>query len=212
MEMTPREARIEAWDRKYQGAHPRWRGPPEPGIHPPEGARVLELGCGDGKTLRGLVGARREVIGLDFSRAGLTSLRARSADNGEFQLVQADGSHLPFAPGSFGVVVAHHFFEHFEAMERREAAAEAVRVLSWKGALYLRAFSSKDMRAGKGSPIEPSTFMREGIPYHYFEEGEVQPLFRGLTIESIRTDTSEKRFAGEPRKRAVIVAVLRKSL
>ena len=73
--MTSREASIEAWDRKYQGAHPRWRGPAALGFQLPDEARVLELGCGDGKTLRGLVGARREVIGLDFSRRGLTSLR-----------------------------------------------------------------------------------------------------------------------------------------
>ena len=149
---------------------------------------------------------------MDFSRKGLTSLRARSADEGEFQLVQADGSHLPFTPESFGVIVAHHFFEHFKAMERKEAAAETVRVLCLNGMLYLRVFSSKDMRAGKGSLIEPSTFMREGIPYHYFEEDELHPLFRGLTLESIRTEISEKRFFGEPRKRAVIVASLRKSL
>ena len=210
--MTSRGARIEAWDRKYQGVHPRWRGPPEPGIQLPEGARALELGCGDGKTLRGLVGAGREVIGVDFSRKGLISLRARSADESIFQLVQADGSHLPFTNESFGVVVAHHFFEHFEALERKEVAAEVARVLGRKGILYLRAFSSLDMRAGKGRPIEPSTIMREGIPYHYFEEDELHPLFRGLTLESIRTEISEKRFFGEPRKRAVIVASLRKSL
>jgi ubiquinone/menaquinone biosynthesis C-methylase UbiE len=210
--MTSREARIEAWDRKYRGAHPRWRGPPEPGILLPERARVLELGCGDGKTLRGLVGGSRDVVGLDFSWEGLTSLRSRSVDEDGFQLVRADGSHLPFSSESFDVIVAHHFFEHFEALERVEAATEAVRVLESDGILYLRAFSSMDMRAGKGNPIETSTFIREGIPYHYFEEEEIQPLFRGLTLESIRTDVSEKRFAGEPRKRAVIVALLRKSL
>jgi len=53
--------------------------------------------------------------------------------------------------------------------------------------------------------------MREGIPYHYFERTRSSPC-SAADLESIRTDISEKMFAGEPRMRAVIVAVLRKSL
>jgi ubiquinone/menaquinone biosynthesis C-methylase UbiE len=210
--MRSRAASIRAWDRKYQGAHPRWRGPSTHALMVPEGTRVLELGCGDGKTLRGLVGEGHETIALDFSRQALLSLRGRLGKDERAVLVEGDGSALPFASRSFQLVVAHHFLEHLEAEERRSSAIEVARVLGPGGTLSVRAFGREDMREGKGEVTEPSTYLREGIAYHYFQEEELKDLFKALTLDSVRTEVTIKRFAGELKSRVVLHASFHKGL
>jgi ubiquinone/menaquinone biosynthesis C-methylase UbiE len=211
-EMGSIRAKIMAWDRKYEGEHPRWRGPAVHELNLPDGGRVLELGCGDGKTLRGLVGKGHEVVALDFSRQAILSMMARMANEGHVHPVLGDGSVLPFSSETFQLVVGHHFFEHLESQGRRSAAREVARVLSPGGILSVRAFGRHDMRDGKGEVIEPSTYLREGIVYHYFEEEEIVLLFGDLKLCSLRTEVMNKRFAGEPRSRVVIRAEFHKGL
>src|SRR5687767_1878248 len=63
--------------------------------------RVLDLGCGTGRSLQGLSQARQPAplcYGLDFSGGMLT--QARSLDS-MYRLVQGSAPYPPFASGSF---------------------------------------------------------------------------------------------------------------
>jgi ubiquinone/menaquinone biosynthesis C-methylase UbiE len=210
--MGSRDAKMETWDRKYQGDHPRWRGPSVHEFNLPKGERVLELGCGDGKTLRGLLAKDQEVVALDFSRQALLSLEGRIANMVNVHPVQGDGSVLPFVSESFQLVVGHHFFEHLESDERSSSAGEVARVLRSGGSLSVRAFGRQDMREGKGERIEPSTYLREKIVYHYFDERELERLFSDLTLDTMVTEVTSKRFAGELKNRVIIHAEFHKGL
>ncbi|MDD1757044.1 MAG: class I SAM-dependent methyltransferase [Methanomassiliicoccales archaeon] len=210
--MRPRDSKLAAWDRKYQGEHPRWRGPSDLSIDILEGETVLELGCGDGKTLRALVRGDHRTIGLDFSRKALLSLMKRGGEVGKAHLVQADCISLPFPSLSLHHVVAHHVLEHLEAEERRTAATEVVRVLRPGGRLHVSVFAKEDLREGKGELVEPSTYAREGILYHYFLEEELEGLFDALSLISMRTESTARMFAGKPIRRSVIHGVFRKGL
>jgi ubiquinone/menaquinone biosynthesis C-methylase UbiE len=139
-------------------------------------------------------------------------LRGRMSKDERAVLVEGDGSALPFASGSFQLVVAHHFLEHLEAEERRSSAIEVARVLGPGGTLSVRAFGREDMREGKGEVTEPSTYLREGIAYHYFQEEELKNMFRALTLDSMRTEVTIKRFAGELKSRVVLHASFHKGL
>jgi MPBQ/MSBQ methyltransferase len=210
--MRSRESKLAAWDRKYDGAHPRWRGPSDVHIDIHDGETVLEIGCGDGKTLLGLVRGDHQTIGLDFSRKALLSLAKRSEEVGAAHLVQAECTSLPFASESLHHVVAHHVLEHLEAEERQVAAKEVARTLRPGGWLHASVFAREDLREGKGELVEPSTYLREGILYHYFLEEELEGLFGALTMRSIRTELTVRRFAGEPIKRSVIHGTFHKGL
>jgi ubiquinone/menaquinone biosynthesis C-methylase UbiE len=210
--MRPRNSKLAAWDRKYQGEHPRWRGPSDLSLDILEGETVLELGCGDGKTLRALVPGDHQTIGLDFSRKALLALRKRGGELGKAHLVQADCTSLPFPSLSLHHVVAHHVLEHLEAEERRSAAKEVARVLRPGGRLHASVFAKEDLREGKGELVEPSTYAREGILYHYFVEEELEGLFDALSLISIRTESSARMFAGKLIRRSVIHGVFRKGL
>jgi ubiquinone/menaquinone biosynthesis C-methylase UbiE len=97
------------------------------------GERVLDAGCGTGWFAAGLRRARPDVhvVGSDLS-AGMV---AKSRQAGAWPLVQGDATGLPFADGSFDVVVARGVLHHLPQVA--PALAEWRRVLSPQGAVVL---------------------------------------------------------------------------
>ena len=74
---------------------------------------VLELGCGTGRVSAPLVRAGVTLVGIDRSDAMLArarkhtiARRPRLRRRGSLALVRGDIRHLPFAPVSFGLVIA----------------------------------------------------------------------------------------------------------
>lgn len=105
----------------------------------PEGAAVLDLGCGAG--LDSLIASRRvgpegKVTGIDFSDAML--IRARravveaGADNVEF--MAGDAESLPLEDGSIDVALANGIFNLNPA--RQAIFRELARVMRTGGAVY----------------------------------------------------------------------------
>jgi SAM-dependent methyltransferase len=77
------------------------------------GDRVLDAGCGEG--ILSFLAARLgcSVIGQDISEPNVRAARGRSADLGvPVEFLQGDLERLPFADGSFDVVVSSHVIEH----------------------------------------------------------------------------------------------------
>jgi len=163
---------------------------------------VLELGCGNGKTAAGLVRTASAVVALDLSRKGLCACRGAVASP-NLSLVEGDAVRLPFVDGSFDHVVAFHVLGHLRADERAQAVEEVFRVLRPGGTALVRAFSLQDLRCGAGRAIEEGTFVRgNGIPCHFFAEGELARLFfrfRTIAMDEVKVP---KRYDGRDMVRA----------
>ncbi len=91
--------------------------------------RVLDVGCGPGKLLRGM--ARHSdgwgmLVGSDFS-AGMAAEAAGAADELATYVLVADAQANPFPDRFFDVVMARHMLYHVPDIDR--AVAEAARVL-----------------------------------------------------------------------------------
>ena len=107
------------------------------------GKRVLEIGCGQGAVSyfhhRNFAPF---VVGIDLNREAMAAgiELAVDPDGGGPRFAEADAHHMPFADGSFDLVIADNTFEHFAEPER--VMAEAFRMLAPGGVLYVPAFSS----------------------------------------------------------------------
>jgi len=102
----------------------------------PEGAHVLDLGCGNGDKLARLA-EEFEVTGVDLSAEQLQLAGARVP---EAKLIHADFSELELAEESFDAVTAFYSIIHVP----REAHAELfARILRWlkPGGLFLASLS-----------------------------------------------------------------------
>ena len=173
----------------------------------PPGSRVLELGCGNGKTLGGLISCGFTVSAIDFSRTAAELTRNSSPPSSPVEIVVADVRGIPFRAASFDAVVAYHVLGHMNGEDRRLAASEIRRVLRPGGTACFRDFSTADFRYGKGHITEPGTFTRgNGIATHYFTESETVDLFTGMHCTVMCETRWTLRVRGTDHTRAEIVA------
>ncbi|HEV3125113.1 MAG TPA: class I SAM-dependent methyltransferase [Candidatus Dormibacteraeota bacterium] len=95
-------------------------------------ARVLEIGCGVGRYVEKLEQLAASVIGLEYDLPRAVEAAARLDAP---LVVNAANEHLPFADGSFDVVLSNEVIEH--VADDAESAREMVRVLRSGGRIVL---------------------------------------------------------------------------
>src|SRR6476646_10610731 len=103
----------------------------------PVRGRVLDAGCGGGGMPLSLAEEVDRVVGIDpaerFQEAGVRLGQERQLHNLHFAL--ADGMALPFASGSFDLVLSHAVIEH--VADASLYLRECARVLAPDGYMYL---------------------------------------------------------------------------
>lgn len=117
------------------------------GSVPLAGRRVLDLACGPGRHAVRLVERGARVVGLDLSLPLLSRARARLGR--AVPLVRGDMRHLPFAPGSFDVIVNLFTSFGYFADDRQHVAVlrEAAALLARGGRFVLDYFNADAVRA-----------------------------------------------------------------
>jgi len=200
------------WNDDYKQRGRLWGGAVHHLLGIPPDSQVLELGCGNGKTLASLVKRGVDVTAVDFSIRAATMSRQVTQYAGTGNVAVADARTLPFSSGSFNDIIAFHVIGHAYEKDRARIAWEASRVLMEKGLLWFSEFSTEDMRAGEGTMVEPQTFKRgTGICAHYFTEPEVKALFSELSLVNVTTRRWAMRVRGKDHIRAEIVGVFEKN-
>lgn len=201
----------ERWDAEYRARGVLYGGTPAglPAFSP--GEVILELGCGDGKTLAALCGEGRSVVAVDYAPGAVILAGARAYPPPGPAVAVADARQLPFCSNSFDTVIASHVLGHNTADGRDSIVHEIRRLLRPGGQVWFRDFSDRDFRSTSGTPIEPGTVLRgTGIPTHYFSEDEVRTLFSGFEPEVLRSEEWNLRVRGVSHPRSEIVALFRK--
>ncbi len=102
----------------------------------PAGARVLDLGCGNGAKISRLA-TRFEVVGVDLSEQ---QLRLARANVPEATFVHGDLAELDFTPGSFDAVTALYSVMHVPR-EAHRGLFERIRQWLGPGGLFLASLS-----------------------------------------------------------------------
>lgn len=106
------------------------------------GKRVLDAACGEGYGSALLADVAADVIGVDIDENSIAHARARYAPTPRVRYERADATELPFADGTFDLVVSFETLEHLAAQE--QLLAGFARVLDTDGVLLI---SSPDKRA-----------------------------------------------------------------
>jgi ubiquinone/menaquinone biosynthesis C-methylase UbiE len=203
----------DAWDNDYRSRGQLWGGNPASLPDIPAGSRVLEIGCGSGKTAGALLHRSCDVTAIDFSEKAVEMTRRIMMRYDTGDAVVADARHLPFHDNAFECVVARHVIGHVGIEGRRAVAREAARVLQPAGHLVVQVFSVDDMRNGNGRQVEGGTFLRGGgIVTHYFTIPELEALFPDLKKESITPRHWTMQIRSRDLLRAEIVAILKKEI
>jgi demethylmenaquinone methyltransferase/2-methoxy-6-polyprenyl-1,4-benzoquinol methylase len=118
-----------------------------------EGKRVLEIGFGTGHSLVELshrVGESGLVAGVELSPGMIDVARKRIQDKGQegsAQMIQGDGTLLPFAPNSFDAVFLSFTLELFSDDEILVVLDECHRTLKYDGRLGVVSLKRKDVLA-----------------------------------------------------------------
>jgi SAM-dependent methyltransferase len=158
----------------------------------PQGARVLEVGCGTGAVTRMLAAWPGVVaaVGVDPSPVLVAKARALAAGLATLTFEEADGRSLPFAGATFDVVVCHTTLCHVPGPET--AVHEAVRVLRPGGclAVFEGDYATGTLATGAGDPLEACA---EAFREHYIHDPwlvrRLPALIRsaGLHIRRVRS-------------------------
>ncbi|MBE2269465.1 MAG: methyltransferase domain-containing protein [Anaerolinea sp.] len=141
-------------------------------------SQVLEVAVGTGRIALPLAPHVGSITGLDLSLPMLNKLIEKRKDE-RVQVVQGDGTHLPFKANAFDAAIAVHFFHLIPTW--RDALAELRRVLR-PGGVLMHGWTSRDMderldrvwqgATGRGRGAE------RGVP---FEQRETFLLESGWT-------------------------------
>ena len=177
----------ETWDSVYKKNRRLWKGTPYKveGIN--NGDLVLEIGCGDGKTLRSPELRSCFLIALDYAPNALYRCRTNRSQGQDIEYVTGDAQSLPFPKESFSFIIAFHCLAHLTKEGRSRSADEIYRVLKNGGTFLFRDFSVEDMRFGKGEMVDENTFInKNGISTHFFVEHELLSLFERFPIKEIK--------------------------
>ncbi len=201
-----------AWERAYARRRIAWRGTTNFAPRLERGARVLEIGCGNGKNLSALAQAELalDVYAVDYSPQAIALCKASPVlRNAGVKFEVMDARALRFKNNFFDAVVCFHVLGNMLESDRKRSAREAQRVLKTGGTLFFKEFGRGDFRFGKGVEVERNSFKRRtGIVTHYFAgRSEVKALFGGLELRDFESERWTVRYAGEALQREEIRAV-----
>jgi SAM-dependent methyltransferase len=115
-------------------------------ILPNKNLKILDIGCSYGLILKQLAADVDYGVGVDYDMAGLQRF------NSGVGFACADAERLPFAAGSFDIVICNHVYEHTDNPERM--LDEIERVLAPDGVCYFAGPNKYDL-------IEP----HYGLPF-----------------------------------------------
>jgi SAM-dependent methyltransferase len=125
--------------------------------------RVLDVASGEGYGSALLAATAADVVGVDSAHEAIDHSRAAYGHLGNLQFVRGDCTSLPFADGSFDLVVSFETIEHIAG--QREFLDEVRRVLAADGMLLLSSPNKAEYtdRRGYANPFHVAELYRDEL-------------------------------------------------
>lgn len=117
------------------------------------GKRILELGCGNGKTLKALLAQEpRAVVAVDFSAEALKQAKKHIKDT-RIIFLSADVCSLSKNLGTFDVIVCYYLLNNLTFEEQRTLFKSLTSFLNATGILLIEEYVQGDHREQQTSPF-----------------------------------------------------------
>ncbi len=150
---------------------------------------VLELGVGNGKTLRAILRQHpKKVAGVDFSTKAIEICRKSFSDE-KVVFKKADVKNIPFNNKEFDIIVCYYILNNLSRAEIKKALSEIKRVLKNNGKIIFKDFATGDFRE-KGIIRNHTIKNKKGIVCHFFTSAEVKSLFKDFSKANFKIKTS----------------------
>ena len=139
----------------------------------PDGASILELGCGQAQDGLWLAGSGRgfTVRATDSEASALEKAKQRQHDLGvkniEFEICDLR-ERLQYDDATFDVVYAHLVLQYFDTSTTQQIFDEIYRVLKPSGVIAFLVNSVNDPEYNSGTKLEEDFFETEGTTKRYF--------------------------------------------
>ena len=158
-----------------------------------QGARVLDVGCGDGAVTRLMTREGARVTGVECAPTQLAPACAQPRQGDEDYLV-ARGEALPFADATLDIVVYFNVLHHVPVESQLQALQEARRVLRSGGLLYVQEPVAEGTYFELVRPVDDETFVRArayGALGTVLEEEGLEQVVEYRYVTSLRYDDFE---------------------
>jgi tellurite methyltransferase len=162
----------------------------------PAGARVLELGCGEGRDCLYFAAQGYRVTGVEISDAGLAKGRRLAEERGlSVRWVQGDMADVP-VEGAFELVYSCGAIHYVPRRARAEFFARLRRLSPPAGLQAHLVFTDRVIYREKGEHID------------YFSPGEIRRIFRSWRVRQAGEGVIDCAQDGRPHQHSVEQAIL----
>ena len=107
-------------------------------------SRVLEVGCGDGRSLKDVLKITPYIVGVDNDPIAVEHATKNFRRYPQVKILLAEGSHLPFKANLFNCVTCIGTFTNL-GKQKFKVLSEMKRVTKLKGKLIISAFSETSL-------------------------------------------------------------------
>lgn len=162
--------------------------------------RVVDIGCGIGRHVRHMAQQGFDVYGSDHSETAIKSCRRwLQSENLSGELWCGEMEEIPYPDATFDACIAFNSIYHGTA-ERLDGMIRLLHSKLRVGGECLVTLPSHENRMyGRGECLAPDTYVspgmygnlfahdgESGVPHHFCSRKQVQSLFRGFHIQSLK--------------------------
>lgn len=105
-------------------------------------AKVLEVGCGDGRSIFDILSKTKNVTGIDHDDKAVANAKGNFSRYSSIKIIKADATNLPFKDEEFDFVICMTTFANF-ADKKFIILKEMRRVLKQSGKIIISVFSEE---------------------------------------------------------------------
>ena len=108
--------------------------------HITKNAKVLEVGCGDGRSIKDILDITTNIVGIDHDEKAVADAKNNFKDYKTIRILKAKAENLPFENKEFDFVICMTTFANF-ADSKQKVLSEMKRVLKDDGFIIISVFS-----------------------------------------------------------------------